>query len=326
MRLNLFLMELSQAPAFFGQLDVLAAMAGQAAGAARYFTTLEQAISALEPEDPLWFVPVGLVEPGRVVGIDARVEALAAGRVQMLERFGTGELVFTAASPAEHLRLHLAQAALRLRLGGDRAAFAAQRALAEGVVGASLWSPGALDGAEDVFSWLWSQGDRAPYTASMLPEEDPAKVLEILDLSMESWPANAFLGYVAAANALKLDDLDRHAEYTARAARSPLWTRFQVSLRDIDIDVRYTREDRPDLLSEAEAALLCAPGREPWLAATRAAMAAGDWLAAARLAVDCAQLSGLDDALIHEVLRPIFTELGWRSALRLCELRQGKIA
>lgn len=322
MRLNLFLLELSQSPDFFRHLDVLAAMAGQAAGAARYFSTTEQSFAALDPADPIWFVPVGIVVPGAVVGIDARPELLATGQLQMLERSGRGELVATAFSPAEHLRLYMAQSAMRLRLGGDRALFAEQRKVVEAVVGSPLWPPGSIDSAESLYDWLWSQGDRSPYTASMQTEEDPTATLRILDEAIERAPTSAFLGYEAAANALKLEDFDRHALYTARAVRSPLWTRYNVSFRDIDIDVRYSREDRPDLISEAEVELLTQPEPERWEAAARAEP---DRLAAARLAVDATYLSGLDDRLVDQLLRPLFTELGWRSALRLCDFRQDKL-
>lgn len=323
MRLNQILFPLSQDPAFYAQLDVIAAMGGRAAGAARYFSTAEQSLAALDPADPVWFVPVGMVVPDRVVGIDARPEHLGAGAMPMLERFGRGQLIATALSPADHLRLHMAQAARRLELGGDRALFAEERTMVEGILGRPLWSPGALKGRTEVFSWLWSEGDRAPYTASMIRDEDDDEAnREPLREALERSPSCAFLAYIAGANALALGDFDAHAEYVARAFRCPLWTRFQVRAADIAIDLELAQSTRPDLVDPRMAKLLTTLTPEPWEAAARAAKG----LDAARLAVDAAHLSGFDDRLADSLLRPIFTALGWGPALRLLDYRQGRLA
>lgn len=300
--------------------DQLARLEGAEVGPVRYLNTVAQARALRAPWMPVWFVPLGNVSPDRVFGLDLRPELLAAGRLSVAEVFGPGDLLGTADGLDTHLRWHLARAERRERM--DNPAFqrspelvaahqAAWRAFAR-----DLFSSDALDGVDDVLTWLWDQGDRAPYTASLLSGSDHKANLSRLQASELANPGCMVLGLVGAGPASALRDLEEAARQLGFAARSMRYT-----VHNFRIDAAHgsaaglAKHFPAHIPTDALARFLCADA-----AALRARLT-GDVAPdeAARLVTD---LGYEDDtmALAAPLLRPRYAAAGWTVAAALCDV------
>lgn len=304
----------------------LARLAGREVGPLRYFTAAESRAAA-ERWLPATVVPVGEADE-RVFALDLQPAEVEADRCSVVEIFGPSELLGTAAGLVEHARLTLAREAARARMeerSDWREVAARPGAALEPAMGEAVLDAHALPATDEILGWLWAQGARGVHLSLLLRrDEDPAIDYGLAAAAAEANPASLYAQLSASGAAFEADDWAAAAGFSARSLGCQRYLAGGYPL-DAAREAAVALEQLvPGSVDPQALAAFCVADTRGLARLVDRAKAEGRLGDAARLALDLGFERGEVARAIDTHLRPLFSALGWRWALALCDLRQGR--
>jgi hypothetical protein len=318
-----FLHEQVQLPAPAEDLKRLTALAGEEIGNTFFYSSLDEAVDAIEPWMPIYFLPIGL-EASFHVGIHLRPSDVQAGRLAVA-RGDDAELIEVANSLGDYVLLCVATLHAVVNEQGPLRAFDESVKRANRIFGDDFYvleRNGDL-GRGEVETLLLTEGRGSAdaYRVAALNEDDEAARIRIYEQGVEQAPGCLHLH-------AKLAELYHQRKADVRAANALSnaldcyhHTAYFTDLKDFARLGRRIAKAAPETVSESAQRELSASGVKD---RTRFALQQaddGNVENSIKLLCDLGH-DARNYGAVLDVLREHYKQLDWRWASALCTLRE----